>query len=59
LGSFKTSTPSSVTLPDVGSSSPAKIFMKVDLPAPFGPSKPNMPGETSRSTPFNAVTGPG
>jgi hypothetical protein len=29
-----------VTLPRCGSSSPVSSFMKVDLPAPFGPVRP-------------------
>src|SRR5688572_7149076 len=33
--------------------------MKVDLPAPFGPSKPNIPWPMSSDTPCSAVTGPG
>jgi hypothetical protein len=33
--------------------------MSVVFPAPFGPSRPNMPTGTSRLTPFKAATGPG
>ena len=40
-------------------SSPATIFMKVDLPAPLGPRRPNMPLGSSRLTPASAATGPG
>src|SRR5690349_12918447 len=54
-----TSCPSRAICPEVGSSRPARIFISVDLPAPFGPSRPNMPGGTSRVIPWRAVTGPG
>jgi hypothetical protein len=37
-----------------GSRSVARIFIKVDLPTPFGPSKPNIPEEISSETPRNA-----
>ena len=37
---------------------PVSIRMVVDLPAPFGPSRPRqMPGGTSRSSPSTAVIG--
>src|SRR5262245_48088631 len=58
-GFESTSSPSSVTCPEVASSRPARIFISVDLPAPLGPSRPNIPGGTSRLTPCSAVTGPG
>ena len=39
--------------------SPTAIFTSVDLPAPFGPSRPtSSPSPTSRSTPFSASTEP-
>jgi hypothetical protein len=41
-----------------GSINVARIFIKVDLLAPFGPSKPNIPGEISSETPRNARTPP-
>jgi hypothetical protein len=41
-----------------GISAVAKIFINVDLPAPFGPSNPNIPGEISSETPHNARTPP-
>ena len=39
--------PSTVTLPLLGLSWPVISFMNVDLPAPFGPSSPVMPGGTA------------
>ena len=33
-------------------------FMNVDLPAPFGPSRPVMPGGTSTLTSFRPMTCP-
>src|SRR5580704_18574116 len=53
------SSPSSVAVPVSGSSKVARIFMKVDLPAPFGPISPNMPGGISSETPRRARTPPG
>ena len=38
--------PSTFTAPLLGLSCPVISFMKVDLPAPFGPSSPVMPGGT-------------
>ncbi len=37
-----TSKPATVAFPEVGSSSPQRIRMVVDLPAPFGPRKPKI-----------------
>src|SRR5690242_12004353 len=46
-----TSSPSTQARPDVGARSVVRILMRVVLPAPFGPSKPNnSPGRTSRFT---------
>lgn len=53
------STPSSVTVPDVGANRPLSTFISVDFPAPFGPKRPNKPGPMSRETSVSAVTGPG
>ena len=39
------------SVPEVGASKPAPMRMRVDLPAPLGPSSPNMPGVTSRLSP--------
>src|SRR3954454_12421286 len=45
--------------PALGRTSPQAIFTSVDLPAPFGPSKPtSSPSSTSSSTPPSAVTDP-
>src|SRR5512137_127937 len=47
------------TWPVSGSSSPARIFMKVDLPAPFGPVRPNRrPGANVTFTSSNSFLGP-
>jgi hypothetical protein len=53
------STPSRCTVPAVGSTRPATMLMSVLLPAPLGPSRPNIPVGISRSTPLSAQTGPG
>ena len=46
-------------VPPLGRTSPTAIFTSVDLPAPFGPSRPtSSPSPTSRSTPFSASTEP-
>src|SRR5688500_16617646 len=37
---------------------PARMRMSVVLPAPFAPSRPNMPVGTTRSTPSRATTPP-
>jgi len=50
--------PSSFTSPWLGWSCPAASLRKVDLPAPFGPSKPVTPGGTSVVTSLSAITGP-
>src|SRR5262245_15455703 len=47
---------SSRTVPESGCCSVATVRMSVDLPAPFGPSKPNMPAGMSRDTSFSART---
>ena len=38
-------------MPEVASSTPARIRISVVLPAPLGPSRPNIPLGTSRSIP--------
>ena len=40
LGNSSIEVPIILTSPEVFTTVPAKIFIKVDLPAPFGPSKP-------------------
>ena len=46
------SLPSKVMDPSVGSSSPTSMFLKVDLPAPFSPSRAVIsPSRTTKSTP--------
>jgi hypothetical protein len=52
--SVATSMPSKVTVPLSGSCSVAIVRISEDLPAPFGPSRPNMPGGTSSETSRNA-----
>src|SRR5262249_49919883 len=47
-------------LPPVGATVPLSIPTVVDLPAPLGPSRPNIsPGATSKSTALTASTPPG
>src|SRR5204862_523046 len=59
-GSSATSKPASRALPEVGSIVVVSIPTVVDLPAPFGPSRPNTsPAATSKSMPFTASTQPG
>src|SRR5688572_19385713 len=43
-----------LTDPSSGSCSVARIRISVDLPAPFRPRRPNIPGGMSSDTPFNA-----
>ena len=51
--------PSSSITPEVGCSTPDRIFMSVDLPAPFSPkSVVTVPRWTSKSTPFSACVPP-
>ena len=48
-----------VAAPAVGRTSPQAIFTSVDLPAPFGPSRPtSSPSPTSRLTPLRALDRP-
>src|SRR6516162_8581245 len=42
--------PRTLPVPDDGGSRPRRIFKSVDLPAPFGPSKPMQPGSRRRET---------
>ncbi len=58
-GRSRIDSPSSSAVPELGSSRPARMRISVVLPAPLGPRRPNIPLGTSRSTPANAVTGPG
>ena len=54
-----TSRPSTVAVPDVGSSSVVSTRTAVVLPAPLGPSRPRtVPAGASRSTPSSARTSP-
>src|SRR5438034_628027 len=58
-GSLVTSWPATRACPEVGSSSVARILMRVVLPAPLGPSIPNSsPSSILRETLSSAVTGP-
>src|ERR1700683_2473818 len=53
------SKPLTVAVPEVGAMSVVSIRMSVDLPAPFGPSKPKTsPSSTSKVTPLTAVNSP-
>jgi len=54
-----TSSPSTVTVPEVADRKPVMIFMQVVFPAPFGPRKPTIsPSRTSNETPCSARIGP-
>ena len=50
--------PSTVTAPLLGLSWPVMSFMNVDLPAPFGPSRPVTPGGTLTLTSLRPMTWP-
>ncbi len=51
--------PSRVAVPDAGLTSPARVRMRVDLPAPFAPmTAVTSPRGTSRDTCDSAWTGP-
>src|SRR5579872_7033397 len=53
------SNPLTRAVPDVGGSSVTSIRMSVDLPAPFGPSRPKIsPSSTANEMPFTAVNAP-
>src|ERR1700722_16966628 len=57
--SLVTSWPATVAVPEVGAVRVHKILIVVDLPAPFGPGKPNVsPGLTSKSMPLTASISP-
>ena len=59
-GSAATSNPARRARPDVGAMVVVSMPTVVDLPAPFGPSRPNTsPAATSKSMPFTASTPPG
>ncbi len=54
-GRSSMSRPQIFTVPEVLRTRPARMLMKVDLPAPFGPSRPKTdPRGTRRSIPFRA-----
>src|SRR6185436_2095297 len=58
-GSFVTSTPPTVAVPDVGLSSPHNMRIVVDLPAPLLPRKPKIsPRRTSKVTLSTATNWP-
>src|SRR2546423_11250825 len=54
--SFAGSIPRTRTPPVVGAISPSRILMSVDLPAPFAPTSPTIPGSTSTVSASRAVT---
>src|SRR6266704_4114880 len=59
MGCSTISKPPTVTVPSVGGMKPVIIRMVVDLPAPFGPRKPNTsPRSTENDTPSTARFGP-
>src|SRR5688572_28796090 len=54
-----TSSPSTVPAPSLGASTPHSMRMSVDLPLPFGPSRPKIvPRGTRSETPSTAVRAP-
>jgi hypothetical protein len=54
-GRSSMSRPQIETVPEVLRHSPARMLMNVDLPAPFGPSRPKIePRGIARSMPFSA-----
>src|SRR5262245_4925369 len=58
-GSVTTSWPATSAVPAVGGRSVVSIRMSVDLPAPFGPSRPKIsPSSTPKLTPPTAVKSP-
>lgn len=55
----KPSLPSPVTVPGIGRSSPMRMRMVVDWPAPFGPRKPvTVPGAIVKLSKCTAVVSP-
>ena len=51
--------PSTSARPPLARTRPQAIFVSVDLPAPFGPSRPSSsPRSTCRSTPPSATVAP-
>jgi len=50
--------PSTAIAPLLGFSCPVITFMKVDLPAPFGPSRPVIPCGSVTDTSFSPITWP-
>src|SRR5690348_4611881 len=57
-GSRHDGRPSIRTRPDDGARSPERRCRSVDLPAPFGPSRPVTPAPTSNVMSFTATTFP-
>ena len=56
---FTTSNPLTIAVPDVGGSSVTSMRIRVDLPAPFGPSSPKIsPSSTPKVMPLTAVKSP-
>ena len=53
-----TSYPRTAADPEDGASSPSRILISVDLPAPFAPTSPMTPAGTDRVSPSSAVTAP-
>src|SRR6266545_8116185 len=57
--SLTTSWPATLAVPEVGPARVHMILIVVDLPAPFGPRKPNVsPAATAKSMPLTASTSP-
>src|SRR6187402_2960120 len=55
--SRRTSLPATCAVPEVGVESVVRIRVVVDLPAPFGPRRPNtVPGATAKLSPSRACT---
>src|SRR5580658_8860146 len=58
IGCVATSRPQIRALPASNGSSPVNIFKRVDLPAPLGPSRAQIPERISSETPSTATNSP-
>src|SRR3954451_2899673 len=56
MPSVATSNPSTLARPEVAGNNPRRILIRVDLPAPFAPTRPTIPGWSSKLSWSRAVT---
>src|SRR3954454_5160967 len=56
MPSVATSNPSTLARPEVAGNNPSRILIRVDLPAPFAPTSPTIPGCSSKLSWSRAVT---